>query len=223
MANASYPSILGASIQLDELGIVGAAEGDIIYFDGTDWVLLPKGTNGQILELVANVPLWTSNRSIVVLNSQKLAAETNIITYTPASALNLTDTYSEIIVIIKGTVKTSTVVKMSLNGHTTYNMAGMRNTAGTLTGFITTGGTFDILNSAILSGVDNFYAIVRIALNHDAGALVLESFGGAPNKGMRWSSGKDETAATTITSIRVDGDVVNFKVGTEMITMGIKR
>ncbi len=38
--------------------ITDEAEGDIAYFDGTNWVRLPKGTDDQVLKLVSGVPSW---------------------------------------------------------------------------------------------------------------------------------------------------------------------
>ncbi|QIP12025.1 hypothetical protein G8759_04945 [Spirosoma aureum] len=33
--------------------------GDLLYYDGTKWTRIPKGTNGQILKMVSGVPAWS--------------------------------------------------------------------------------------------------------------------------------------------------------------------
>jgi hypothetical protein len=41
--------------------ITGQTAGDMVYFDGTDYVRIPKGTNGQVLTMNASlVPTWTT-------------------------------------------------------------------------------------------------------------------------------------------------------------------
>lgn len=40
------------------LTIPGQTRGDLVYFDGTDWVRLGVGTAGQVLSTDGDVPLW---------------------------------------------------------------------------------------------------------------------------------------------------------------------
>ena len=35
------------------------AAGDILYYNGTDYIRLPKGTDGQVLKLASGVPAWS--------------------------------------------------------------------------------------------------------------------------------------------------------------------
>lgn len=37
------------------------ATGDLIYFDGTKWTRLPKGTDNYVLSLSASLPVWVQN------------------------------------------------------------------------------------------------------------------------------------------------------------------
>ena len=39
----------------------GTAQGQMNYWNGTDWILIPPGTEGQTLRHVNGVPAWTSN------------------------------------------------------------------------------------------------------------------------------------------------------------------
>jgi hypothetical protein len=43
-----------------DLAISSQARGDILYFNGTNWVRLPKGTDGQFLKIGANDPIWAA-------------------------------------------------------------------------------------------------------------------------------------------------------------------
>ena len=42
------------------IDVDGQAQGDITYFDGTDWVRLTKGEAGQVLTMneSASAPIW---------------------------------------------------------------------------------------------------------------------------------------------------------------------
>lgn len=39
----------------------GTAQGQMHYWNGTDWVVIPPGTEGQTLTYVNGVPTWTTN------------------------------------------------------------------------------------------------------------------------------------------------------------------
>ena len=41
-----------------KIALSGQAAGDILYFNGTDWVRLAKGSDGQVLTLVSGLPAW---------------------------------------------------------------------------------------------------------------------------------------------------------------------
>lgn len=43
-----------------DLDISGQAQGDILYFDGSNWVRLAKGTSGEYLKIGASIPSWAS-------------------------------------------------------------------------------------------------------------------------------------------------------------------
>jgi len=61
--DAKIPAVDGSlltNIKSSDLAIASQARGDIIYFDGTNWVRLPKGTDGQYLKIGANDPAWAA-------------------------------------------------------------------------------------------------------------------------------------------------------------------
>jgi hypothetical protein len=39
----------------------GVAAGDIMWYNGTSWVILPKGTDGQVLKMVSGSPAWATD------------------------------------------------------------------------------------------------------------------------------------------------------------------
>lgn len=53
------------AVQGTDISLASEAAGDIMYFNGSDWVRLAKGTAGQVLELSAdpNVPEWDTDDS----------------------------------------------------------------------------------------------------------------------------------------------------------------
>jgi hypothetical protein len=55
--NITNNAIDGTKIQLGS-----DAEGDIMYYNGTDYVRLARGSNGQVLRLSGGVPIWDAPR-----------------------------------------------------------------------------------------------------------------------------------------------------------------
>jgi len=47
-------------VDLSDWEITNQATGDLIYFDGTDWVRLAKGSDGDVLTMVAGLPAWVT-------------------------------------------------------------------------------------------------------------------------------------------------------------------
>jgi hypothetical protein len=69
---------LGSSIQGSEIAISSQAAGDILYFNGTSWVRLAKGTALQYLRTNAGAtaPEWASNTSaLTLISTSTLAAD----------------------------------------------------------------------------------------------------------------------------------------------------
>lgn len=48
------------STVVSDLTIAGQAAGDVLYFDGTNWVRLAIGANGQVLTLSGGLPSWAA-------------------------------------------------------------------------------------------------------------------------------------------------------------------
>ena len=48
------------SVQIPKLKVGSDAAGDVLYHNGTNYVRLPKGTDGQVLTLASGVPSWAT-------------------------------------------------------------------------------------------------------------------------------------------------------------------
>ncbi len=53
-------NIKDANVTLAKLA-AGVAAGDIMWYNGTSWVILPKGTDGQVLKMVSGSPAWAAD------------------------------------------------------------------------------------------------------------------------------------------------------------------
>ena len=53
-------TIANNSVDGTDIALGSDAAGDVMYYDGTDWVRLPKGTDGQVLTLASGVPSWAA-------------------------------------------------------------------------------------------------------------------------------------------------------------------
>ncbi len=47
-------------VDLATWAIASQATGDLIYFDGSNWVRLAIGTTGQTLKVAGGIPTWTT-------------------------------------------------------------------------------------------------------------------------------------------------------------------
>jgi len=63
LANDGTATIQDNSVDGTDIELGSDATGDIMYYDGTNWVRLPKGTDGQILTLSSGVPSWADASS----------------------------------------------------------------------------------------------------------------------------------------------------------------
>jgi len=61
--NAGATTVQNNSVDGTDIALGSDAQGDIMYYNGTDWVALPKGTAGQVLEMNAGAtaPEWDTD------------------------------------------------------------------------------------------------------------------------------------------------------------------
>lgn len=59
---ALYSNLAGSALSVDYNDLknkpVGTQIGDMQYWNGTDWIMIPVGSNGQVLTLLDGVPTW---------------------------------------------------------------------------------------------------------------------------------------------------------------------
>lgn len=58
MTNAGVVTIAANSVDGTNIALGSDALGDIMYYDGTNWVRLARGSNGQFLSLASSIPTW---------------------------------------------------------------------------------------------------------------------------------------------------------------------
>lgn len=84
-ANPIWASVPGGTLaSLTDVDLTGIAQGDVLYYNGTDWVVLAPGTNGYFLKTqgAAANPVWAS----VPGGGDMLAANNLSDVATPATA-----------------------------------------------------------------------------------------------------------------------------------------
>lgn len=99
------------------------ASGDVIYFDGTNFVRLAKGSNGDLLTLASGLPSWaapSSTGGIATIASGSFAAANSQVI-----ATNIPATYAYLVLQISGlSSNTSTrhpLVQVSTDNGSTYD------------------------------------------------------------------------------------------------------
>ncbi len=63
ISNAGVLTINDNAISGNHINLTGNQNGDLMYYDGTDWVRLPAGTNGQVLKTSAGLPTWGTDEN----------------------------------------------------------------------------------------------------------------------------------------------------------------
>ncbi|EKD41789.1 MAG: Kelch repeat protein [uncultured bacterium] len=53
-------TIADNSVDGTDIALGSDTAGDVMYYDGTDWIRLPKGSDGQVLTLASGVPSWAA-------------------------------------------------------------------------------------------------------------------------------------------------------------------
>jgi len=58
LASNGALTIADNSVDGTDIALGSDAAGDVMYYDGTNWIRLAKGTDGQVLTLASGVPTW---------------------------------------------------------------------------------------------------------------------------------------------------------------------
>jgi hypothetical protein len=118
-----------------KINLTGNANGDLMYYNGTDWVRLAAGSNGEVLKIVGGIPAWgvdanntyTGSTSVTLnAGSFERAALTGDVT-APANS-NTTTIANNAVTTVK--INNDAVDNTKLSNMATQTIKG-RNTAGT--------------------------------------------------------------------------------------------
>ena len=66
------------SVEIPKLKVGSDAAGDVLYHNGTNYVRLPKGTDGQVLKLASGVPTWGAAGGITVADEWRVTSGTTV-------------------------------------------------------------------------------------------------------------------------------------------------
>ncbi|MDB4278922.1 hypothetical protein N9917_04910, partial [Deltaproteobacteria bacterium] len=159
---------LPGPLTVTDLTMTGEAQGDVLYFDGTNWVVLPAGTAGQVLQTngAGADPTWitpTGGGSAVwmgfSLTSSSGSAYIRITSaaYTTAASIGwlgsdnvATPISIHVLVVLSGGSSMDWRIYDSTNAAVIAEVTGQTNTAwmdinlGTLSNITTAGATWDI-------------------------------------------------------------------------------
>jgi len=73
------------------LSLPSQAEGDMLYFDGTDWQRLPAGVNNQVLAMLSGIPTWSSSVGVGAMAADYPFGDEQTDTVDDATAIPLFD------------------------------------------------------------------------------------------------------------------------------------
>ncbi len=60
LANTGALTIATDAVDGTDISLASEATGDVMYFNGTDWIRLGKGADGEVLTLASGVPTWAA-------------------------------------------------------------------------------------------------------------------------------------------------------------------
>ena len=104
------PIVQLAQIPIGNLYVAGQAQGDVIYYDAVtaQWVRLPVGIAGQVLEIVGGLPVWTTpTGGVVVATGAELDTGTDNAKFASAKALKDSHNVPSVVPSTAGKVLTS--------------------------------------------------------------------------------------------------------------------
>ena len=137
-SNITDNSVNGAKIALGS-----DATGDVMYFNGTDWVRLPAGASGQVLRTsgTSGAPSWAYKGHTFIKSVSATSATTMVLDSFPIALTNFRQAYLVFVGVSNNEPSTSnggTPRTLVINGS---SIATGVLTTGTLTGIV----TFDLL------------------------------------------------------------------------------
>ena len=194
--------------------------GDILYNNGTSWLLLAKGTNGQVLKLVSGLPQWksvndflTANPVAVFTASHILAPMAQAISVDASGCLDDADLITALQVRWRwedgGTFTAWTTTKTATN---TYATEGAKNITlevkDTQGNVGTTSKGITINNSQFMPAVfTNAASNITTTAATSGGNIVAGGMSNVTVRGICWGTAQNPTIADTKTT---DGTGLGF-------------
>lgn len=223
----------GISIKPSDLNISGQTAGDILYYNGTNWIRLAKGTADQTLRMNAGAtaPEWdtvsNATSTLVVLDNHTATGNESTYTYTPSSALLFT-TYSKIIIEIALDCTDTFNLQMVLNAvaGTSNDSAGFRWTGAAQADFSSFATTqLQIASSSLISNTISKCVshIEFTAVDDDADAIMGHCISCGKLGENAELMNLSVAGIKTITSIETKSSASSWKIGSTITTYGVLR
>ena len=219
----------------------------------TDWLLVPNSTSVSQTEYdylasvtsdiqtqidtkaptasptftgVVSVPTGVGAGKLELLNSQKASGAVANFTYTPATALNLSTTYSEIIVLIQGVTTATCIVELVINqlGGTVYSNEYVLNDTATVSGVESLGqAEWVLIPAALMDNPRIFSARAHITLDENDTNFLMHGQAIAAGEGSIIYSGDLGVSGSTITEVKVETSTSTFAINTTFMVYGVRR
>ena len=112
-------TIAANAVDGTKIALGSDAQGDVMYYDGTNWVRLAAGTSGQFLKTngAAANPAWVTPSSMTLLATLATTSNNSV----PTGTLNLTP-YRKLFISLNGISASASTIGVLLNGITFFTL-----------------------------------------------------------------------------------------------------
>ncbi len=160
-------TIQDAAVDGRDISLTGEATGSINYFDGTEWVSLAVGTDGQFLSLASGIPVWADVAG---------ASGTLDDAYTNGSTIALTLAGGS--VAISGSLDADAALELSNTGTNGIGLQvnnGLSRFGNSYTATVASGDGDLIVDNVLEVGADIYIPNMQIAPNSNNVPLVIDN------------------------------------------------
>ena len=209
----------------------GTSLGQINYWNGTDWVTIASGANGQTLTFCNSIPVWTTNGKcpgiINSLNSSTIISTGNLIVNTIATGVSSEISYTggnggeysgQTIVSTGVTGLIATLQAGTFangNGSLIYTITGTPTSSGNATFTISVGGQTIILTRVVDLPVGILATIDCAGVVTNNGTLTQGTAASSVNSVISYTAGNGGThSGQIVTSTAVTGLTATLQAGT---------
>ena len=208
-------------------------KGDLSGFD-TTFDRVPVGADSTVLTADSTTALglgWAAaagGGQLELLDTHEATGTESTYTYTPSTALDLENTYDEIIVIAKGKTSASMSLLLKINGLVEYHTTLNSNTLGTLTGVHLGSAPYVVfIPSAMMNSGRGFNSNIHISKelsNTSSISLNYYGFANVSTRGLQTlAGGTIAVSSSDITSVQIFTSASTWIAGTTINTYGVKK